>query len=249
MIKKLSKEFKKKYINFVYSNRLIKLLKAFHYEKIIYQELTLNKTDKCLLLAPHPDDETFGCGGMLLKYPENFEVICLTDGRFGGHDDDPDELIETRKQEFSSVMNQLNISSYSMLGIKDRKLIYNYETFKSLNIEEFNYIFIPNYFDQHKDHKAVTNLLQKLLINKKHNNNLKIVFYEVWSALAYSNYFIDLTDTIEKKKELINIYKSQIKYVDFLNGISSLNAYRGMLVDKSYAEFFSIIDIKTFMKF
>ena len=33
--------------------------------------LELNPDDKCLVIAPHADDESIGCGGLLLKYPDN----------------------------------------------------------------------------------------------------------------------------------------------------------------------------------
>ena len=46
--------------------------------------ITIKPNDKCLVLAPHADDESIGCGGLLLKYPNNFEVVVLTDGRKGG---------------------------------------------------------------------------------------------------------------------------------------------------------------------
>lgn len=46
--------------------------------------LEIEPNDKCLIIAPHADDESIGCGGILLKYPQNFEVVVLTDGGKGG---------------------------------------------------------------------------------------------------------------------------------------------------------------------
>ena len=40
-----------------------------------------------LVLAPHPDDEVFGCGGSLLAHVENkvpVSVVVLTDGSLAG---------------------------------------------------------------------------------------------------------------------------------------------------------------------
>jgi len=225
------------------------LARAFHYEKFFCNELTFEKNDKCLLLGPHPDDETFGCGGLLIKYPDNFDIVCLTDGRDGGYgEESKEELAVIRKNEFKSVMEKLKITSYKFLDIPDRKLIYGYDTFKSLELEKYDYIFVPNYFDQHKDHKAVTNLVQKYFINTKSKDNVKIVFYEVWAALAFPNYYIDITRIMDQKKELIQEYHSQSRHVNFLEGICALNRYRGMLVNRDYAELFSIIDLNTFMK-
>ncbi|MEM2914808.1 MAG: PIG-L family deacetylase, partial [Candidatus Bathyarchaeia archaeon] len=61
---------------------------------------------KVLIFAPHPDDETFGCGGTIAKrVSEGYEVfiIVMTDGRYAylkllgvESDPTPEELRETR---------------------------------------------------------------------------------------------------------------------------------------------------------
>lgn len=241
-------EIKKLYKNFIYKNRFLKLTKLFHFEKIEPAKLNFNQDEKCLLLAPHPDDETMGCGGLLSMYSDNFDVICLTDGRRGGYKQPEDLIAAIRKAEFEKAVNKIGIANYSILNIEDRKLIDSYNIFQNINPEKYNYIFIPNYFDQHKDHKAVTLLLKQLLKTKKHKKDLKIAFYEVWSPLTIPNFYLNISDVIEQKEALIDIYQSQTRYVDFKNGIKSLNQYRGMQLNCKYAEVFSIIDLDTFMK-
>jgi len=242
------KKFRKIYNNFLTGKKYLKLINFFHFEKINPEEITLNPEDKCLLLSPHFDDETFGCGGMLIQYPQNFHIICLTDGKFGTVEENNSEIINVRKQEFESVMTELDIKSYEYLDIPDGKLVFNFDLFKKINIEEYDYVFIPNYFDNHKDHKAVTLLLRELLKKKKHKKDLKIVFYEIWSALPLPNFYLDITRVIKQKRKLIHLYSSQNKNLWFFKGIISLNAYRGMLVNRGWAEMFTIMDVKTFKK-
>ncbi|MEI8390328.1 MAG: PIG-L family deacetylase [bacterium] len=240
--------FKKIYKDFVIGKKYLKLANFFHFEKIDPEELIIQPKEKCLVLAPHFDDETFGCGGLLLRYPQNVHIICLTDGKFGTVQDDNEEIVNIRKKEFTSVMEQVGINSYEFLDIQDGKLIFNYEKFKQINISDYDYIFIPNYFENHKDHKAVTKLLQQLLKEKKYKKSLKIVSYEIWSAMTMPNYFIDVTKVIRKKRELIQLYCSQNKNLWFFKGIISLNAYRGMLVNRGWAEMYTVLDLKTFKK-
>ena len=45
----------------------------------------IQSTDKILVVAPHPDDETIGLGGLLLLYGEQIDVLVLTDGSKGNH--------------------------------------------------------------------------------------------------------------------------------------------------------------------
>jgi len=237
-------EFMKK---IAFSNQLLKVARFLHFTKITPEPLILND-EKCLLLSPHPDDETFGCGGLLLNYPANFHVVCITDGRCGGYLLTEEENKVVRKNEFLQAMDFYGINSYSFMDIEDRKLIYNYEKFSSLDISDYDLIFLPSYFDQHKDHKAMSVLLQKLLKHKKYKLSMKIVFYELWAPLPLINRYVDLCPIIEKKKEAIKIYASQQKYLDFFEGIIGLNRYRGMLTSVGFAEGYSLLDVKTFKK-
>jgi len=241
-------KYKNIYKNFLAGKKYLKLLNFFHFEKINPEEISLTPDEKCLLLSPHFDDETFGCGGILIKYPQNFHIICLTDGKFGTVEDDNAEIVNVRKQEFEGVMKELGINSYEYLDIQDGKLVFNYEIFKKIDVSDFDYVFIPNYFDNHKDHKAVTLLLRELLKAKKHKATLKIAFYEIWSALTLPNYYLDITNIIKRKRELIQMYSSQNKNLWFFKGIISLNAYRGMLVNRGWAEMYTILDVKLFKK-
>lgn len=239
-------KLKKLYQKFIFSNRFLKLSKLFHFEKIVPNEFFLTEEDKCLFLSPHPDDETIGCGGILLKYPNNFDIVCLTDGSRGTHDDK--DISQIRRSEFELVMDEIKPSSYEFLNIQDGKLAYNYTSFSQINIEKYDYIFVPNYFDQHKDHKAVALLLKKLIKEQKYKKSLQIAFYEVWSAFGIANSFVDISGQIETKKKLINMYKSQVEHVDFTGRISALNYYRGMVALRQYVEALNIVDLKTFMK-
>lgn len=240
--------FKKIYNDFIIGKKFLKLVNFFHFEKINPQELIINPGDKCLLLSPHFDDETLGCGGLLIKYPQNIHIVCLTNSKYGTNQDNNEELINIRKKEFSDVMKELNITSYEFLDIEDGKLVFNFEKFRMIDVSVYDYIFIPNYFDNHKDHKAVSILLKELLKKKKHKNSLKIVFYEVWAALTLPNYYIDISNLVKRKRDLIKMYISQNRNLWFFKGIIALNSYRGMLVNKGSVEMYTVIDKNTFMK-
>ena len=64
-----------------------------------------------LIFAPHPDDETFGMGGSIIKAKEqgvDVHLVILTDGSLGG---DPTNLVETRKREVEEVSEILGVKS------------------------------------------------------------------------------------------------------------------------------------------
>ena len=73
----------------------------------------------CLVLAPHPDDETLGCGGVImhkLAAWSRTEVIVVTDGA-ASHLDDPARktsrktLVELRESETIRACEELGLAS------------------------------------------------------------------------------------------------------------------------------------------
>jgi len=238
------------------------LIKRFLFKNIFYKfnklasainlkpkELVLDKNKKCLCLCPHPDDESIGMGGLLALYPELFDVVLLTDGRKGLKGVSEDEVVKIREEEFKSALKVVGISNYSFLKAQDKNLLGNFELFKTLDLEKYDYIFVPNIIDQHPDHKAVSMLLKQFLESGgKTNKDLQICFYEVWSTLGLVNAYVDISDVIEQKKAMINCYKSQAEQKDYEYHAIGLNQYRGMLKDKKYVEAFCVLSVGDFRK-
>lgn len=43
----------------------------------------INNNDKILVVAPHADDESIGCGGLLSLYGNQTDLLLITDGSKG----------------------------------------------------------------------------------------------------------------------------------------------------------------------
>lgn len=206
------------------------------------------KGKKCLCLAPHPDDETIGMGGTLALFGEQFKVILLTDGRKGIKDKSTKEVTQIRYEEFKKALSLAKISDYEFLNIEDKKLLSNFNSFNKINIE-YDYIFVPNIIDQHPDHKAVSLLLREIIeLGAKIKPDTKICMYEVWSTLGLVNSFVDISDVVETKREMIKCYESQTSQKDYEYHALGLNQYRGMFKDKKYVEAFFVATIEEFKK-
>lgn len=208
----------------------------------------IDENERALCIAPHPDDESIGLGGVLAKYSKNFDVICLTDGSKGIKNQDIETVVQTRQIEFENAMKVAGIENHKNLGIQDRDVCNSYEKFAETNLEKYDYIFIPNLLDTHFDHRACFIHLQKMIREKKHKQNLKILFYEVWGALTSPNVLVNISDTIQTKTEMIKCYKSQLERKDYVNAILGLNKYRGLTKNIEFAEAFWLLDCKEFLK-
>lgn len=205
--------------------------------------LEIKPNDKCLIIAPHADDESIGCGGILLKYPQNFEVVVLTDGckGGGGNNDSEETIIKTRLKELSQAMEFAKVKNYRNLMIKDREVRQNLDKINTLNLKQYDYVFVPNGDEMHIDHRPILAQVKKIL---RFWGKTMIISYEVWSPIPNPNIYLDITDIVEQKRELISHYKSQTKHNDYANKAISLNHYRGLPVGLCYAEAF--LSEKTF---
>ena len=67
-----------------------------------------------LVISPHPDDESIGCGGTICTHAaagDKVELIVLTSGEKGGHGSSEDETIIIREEEAAAAAAILGIAN------------------------------------------------------------------------------------------------------------------------------------------
>lgn len=188
-------------------------------EKLLFPE-----SARILVLAPHPDDESIGCGGLLLKFPGQCDVVVLTDGRYGGLSGQSEiDTIALRRLELGKAMIYVGVNNYLFLEAEDGKLSENFAKFSNLDINGYDAIFVPAPGENHPDHSCVYEFLLRL------KPQARIFTYEVWSTLPTPSHYIDISDVVDEKKNLISYYESQLVQVDYDSRILGLNHFRGLL--------------------
>lgn len=205
--------------------------------------LHISEKDRILIVAPHPDDETIGCGGILALYGKQCTVLLLTDGRKGYESSvptDEDALAAQREKELEEVCNLANVVKVDSLGIHDYHLSENKDIVLKYDIKGFSKIFVPNRFERHKDHKIVFDLFKKMI--KIQRVNAQLYEYEVWSPLPSPTHMLDISELIDTKLEMIKCYKSQLKFLNYESLIEGLNLYRGASFKTGYAETYSLYE-------
>lgn len=205
------------------------------------KELVIDKQDKILIIAPHPDDESIGCGGLLLKYGSQCDVICLTDGRQGQGDITPCRLSKVRKYEFAEAMKNVGINKSRMLNIEDGTLCAHLFCLNDIDLSNYTKIFVTGRSDKHPDHTAALVSLR----NAIQMQNIEIIEtyeYEVHHNVDVSTHYLNITNLVDEKSALISIYKSQIKNYPFDKKIIEMNLKNGS--DKYYFENYKRIDIE-----
>jgi len=204
--------------------------------------------ERILVLAPHPDDETLGCGGsltILSKAGKSIKAVFLTKGEKADPAiTDKGRYAAMREKEASKAMSILGISDYEFLGFPDRELHANLKELREkigLIVKRFkpDTLYSPSMIDLNPDHRTTA----ALAMDMAKTGEIKIVFYELTSPIR-PNLLVNISSVFKTKKKAIKAYKSQLRIIDYLKLIRSLNIYRTMtLGDKvNYAEAFWVIE-------
>lgn len=185
----------------------------------------ISEEDRIAIVAPHPDDESIGAGGLLLRYPAQCTVILMTDGRHGDAAVAPSLLRERRYEEFESVMKRLGTESL-VLDYEDGTLSAMKECFANIDFSLYTKVFLPCADDNHPDHMAAC-LYAKTRMQEQGVNSLEVYQYEVHLPFHAASHYIDITEVADQKAALIAVYQSQMGIHDYPDQVRALAAYRG----------------------
>jgi len=239
-----SKRNYKIFINELFNKQSLKkinhLFDTMYFEKYVrpIEQLTpLNKN--IVVIAPHPDDEVLGCGGLIIKSLQNnckISLIFLTSGLNSDR--------EVRENEALKVASKLGIDDVTFLRINDGK-VFNELSFNKIKgkLESIkpDIILIPFIFDKHDDHISSNKFIPDIPSNLK----IEIWCYQVYSTMS-CNAYIDITDIAEEKYRAISMYQSQMNNFDYVNWNRGLNAFNSRYShnkEKKYIESYFIFPL------
>ena len=220
-------------------------------------------SERVLVLAPHMDDETIGCGGTLALHAQRgarITVVFLTDGRKGSSalnalkGDDLEraraELVQRRRREAERALARLGIQHMVCLDAEDGALSassWAAERLRPVLLEvRPQLVYVPFYLEEHADHRAAS----RVLLDAAQGTSLDFmcVGYEVWTPL-FPNCLVRIDDTMAVKKAALSEYHSQLAETDYLHACVGLNAHRsaGLLDARGgYAEAFHISSLSAY---
>lgn len=219
---------------------------------------TLDKT--ILVIAPHADDETLGCGGAMLKYiQDGFDVhwCVVTSPKEPEYSKD---FLEIRKSIINKVKNAYGFKSLHFFDFKPSTLTSSnkpalIKKFNSLYEQLFiSSIFVPHRNDAHSDHGIVFDSAVSAAKWFRSRSITDIISYETLSETEFQirpgdgqflpNYFVDICDTIERKCQIMSLYSTEVGDFPFPRSekaIKALSDYRGIQSGFNSAEAFQIL--------
>jgi len=217
--------------------------------------------NKVLVVAVHPDDETLGCGGTLLKHKEDGdETHWLIATEIKESDGFDKETVARRDSEINKIVNFYNFDSVNRLDISTTKVdeisaSYLINKISSVvNIIKPNIIYLPFKSDVHSDHRHIFNAVYSCTKSFRYPFIKKIYMMEALSETEFAlstredsfipNVFVDISRYIGKKVEAMNIYKDEMGIHPFPRSeknIKAISTFRGATSGGEYAESFMLL--------
>ena len=218
---------------------------------------------KVLVIAPHPDDEILGCGGLLLKrHSEGSEVAWLIMTSIHDCPDFTQDQISRRSAEIELVQKSLSIQPQNLFQLKfspakldQIPLSTLVDSVSSICADfEPNEILIPHPSDIHSDHRATFEAASSCTKWFRYPSVKKVLAYETISETNFSicnhnsvftpNYFVDISPFLTRKLDIMSVYKSELGLHPFprsLKSIEALATLRGSQMGALAAEAFHLL--------
>ena len=205
---------------------------------------------RILVISPHADDEILGCGGYLASQRDKGSDIHIAYATIGIKGNPEKEAV--RVQEAATVCSRLRATHQILIENCDGELdmvptrffVTQYDArFDAFQPDE---LFI-NYPSWHQDHKKVYDSAMAALRFRQGFMPRFVALYEYPFILNQNInisgglWYHDITDSLDEKIEIFNLYKSQIKKAPSplnADGIRQLAMVRGTECYVKYAELF-----------
>ena len=213
--------------------------------------------NRILVVAVHPDDETLGCGGTLLKHKSKKDeinwLICTTI-------DKQKNNYQIREREINKVSKLYGFNSVHNLRLKTMRVdeysmsILIEKISKVINTVKPNIIYLPFKSDVHSDHRNIFEASYSCTKSFRYPFIKKIYMMETLSETEYApslkedsfipNTFVDISTYMNKKIKLMQIYKNEFGNHPFPRSeknIRALGTLRGATCGYEYAESFILL--------
>ncbi|WP_200375676.1 PIG-L family deacetylase [Thiocystis violacea] len=182
-----------------------------------------------LVLAPHPDDEVFGCGGAIMRHIEAGDpvrVVIVTDGAFG-READKGDLARERQRESRCAAAVLGYGEPVFWGWPDRGLEYGEgligRILETIEEQAAELVYAPSWWEIHPDHLILA--LAAAEAARRVPRPIRLAMYEVGVPLP-PNRLLDITDLQGRKQSAMACFTSQLARQDYDRHVAALDTFR-----------------------
>jgi LmbE family N-acetylglucosaminyl deacetylase len=191
---------------------------------------------RVLVIAPHPDDESIGCGGTLCLHTargDHVSAVFLTSGELGLKHLSCAEAQRIREREAEAAAEVLGVADCAFLRLPDWYVGDHWEQAAAalrpiLERESPERVYLPHAAEWHPDHRACLPVLSAALAASDMAQPT-LLTYEVWTPLAQHDDGQDITAVMHRKLQAVRCHRSQVEQLRYDRGVRGLNMYRGAI--------------------
>lgn len=193
-----------------------------------YQAVTEIPCAKAMVLAPHPDDEVFGCGGALMRHAAKGEparVIVVSDGAYGLEGEARAAHASLRQRESRAAAAVLGYGEPEFWELRDREVMYGEKLVRRILecLGDADLLYAPSVFEMHPDHRALGMAAVEAV--RRRGKGVRLALYEVGMPLR-PNLLLDISDLMARKQAAMACFVSQNAIQRYDLDIAALNRYR-----------------------
>jgi len=191
-----------------------------------------------LVIAPHADDETCGCGGALALHAAQGDRVfieILTAGTAGDPRRHYADIAARRLAEAQAAGRVLGADQVACWGLPDNHEVRRQDLEAAaeriaarLAETGARLLYHPWEGECHLDHRAAALAADRA--RELAGGGVRALGYEVWSPLP-AGVVLDITRVRELKEQALSHYTSQLYYTDYPHHIFGLNAHRGIYLE------------------
>ena len=217
---------------------------------------------RVLVIAPHPDDETLGCGGTMLKHRaagDSVSWLIVTRGHMPQWSAD---VLGNKEAEIETVAAAYEFEKVFRFDFPTTLLdtISQAEIITSLSrvvaAARPDTIYLNHAADVHSDHRIVFHCVMSAVkpFNSGRHGVKRILTYETLSSTEAAppdhahtflpTVFSDITNFIERKLDIMSLYTSETQPYPLPRANESIRAlarFRGAAIGVEYAEALMLI--------
>lgn len=195
-----------------------------------YQATLSLPSKSVLVLAPHPDDEVFGCGGAIMRHVAQgipVRVIVVSEGGHGVPSEEQASYIRQRQHESEEAAKILGYGAPLFWSYRDREISYGEklinEILAAIDETTVDLIYAPSIWEIHPDHRAVGMAVVEAV--RRIGKAVRLALYEVGMPLR-PNCLLDISDLVDRKMKAMQCFVSQNEKQRYDLNIAALNRYR-----------------------
>lgn len=220
--------------------------------------------ERLLVIAPHPDDEILGVGGLIAKHAEAGDAVTVL--TVAGHRPPlyTEETYQRTVQEAKAAHAVVGVSTSVFLDLPATLLgaepihVFNTRILEVVKTTSPSIVLLP-YPDRHVDHRQVFEAAMVATRPVGIGASIRIVAaYETLSETHWNaphiepnfipNWVCDISRQLERKQAALRCYESQISAFPgprSVEAVVALAAFRGTQAGFAYGEGLHVIRMRT----